>query len=203
MSFTWLKLFPHILPFQVNLQAILKWTENISITDPVVTALSPFPLLWQTADWRGHHWPLKETWKTAGWLSCFRLQDRTCQFCTFTTASQFYWLKSKTHMTTRVLLGSPIFILHIWCNINYCILQRAISKCWHISEQNSSVTHVEKVVDGDLATFILWAPDFGPSNMAEWKAVLPLQRTRGFEKTGNFWKIIMLMNSLSMYNTKN
>ena len=30
---------------------------------------SPFPRLWQRADGRGHHWPLKETWQTAGWLS--------------------------------------------------------------------------------------------------------------------------------------
>ena len=58
--------------------------------------------VWQGADGRGHHWPLKETWQTAGWLSRSRLQDSTCQFRNFTTYSQFYWLNCITHMTTRV-----------------------------------------------------------------------------------------------------
>ena len=73
---------------------------------------SPYPLLWQRADRGGHHLPLKETWQTAGWLSRSRFRDRTCQFRNFTTDSQFYWLKCKTHMTTCVpskhkILGCP------------------------------------------------------------------------------------------------
>ena len=50
---------------------------------------SPFSWLWQTADSRRHHWPLKETWQKAGWLSSSRLQDPTWQFCNFTTDSPF------------------------------------------------------------------------------------------------------------------
>ena len=73
--------------------------------------------------------------------------------------------------------------------------------CPEVSVQNSSVVHIEIVVDGDWETFILWAPDFGPA-----RVVLPLQENTwiklDFEKTGNFRKLIKLMNSLSMYNTK-
>ena len=42
--------------------------------------------------------------------------------------------------------------------------------CPEVSVQNSSVVHIEIVVDGDWETFILWAPDFGPA-----RVVLPLQ----------------------------
>ena len=43
--------------------------------------------------------------------------------------------------------------------------------------QNSSVMHVEQVVDGDRETFIMWAPDFGPSSS-----------TNGANRTRGCWK---------------
>ena len=83
---------------------------------------TPFPLLWQRADARRHHWPSKETWQIAGWLSWSLLWDQTwqiagwlswsllwdqtCQFSNIWTDSQFLRvelsLKYKIHMTTRV-----------------------------------------------------------------------------------------------------
>ena len=71
-----------------------------------------------------------------------------------------------------------------------------------VSVQNSSVMHVENVVDGDWATFILWAPDFGPSS-SRWQSKGSTAIPVDFPKTGIFRKLIKLMNSLSMYNTKN
>ena len=75
--------------------------------------------LWQRADRGGHHWPLKETWQIAGWLSRSRRRDRTCQFRNFTTDSQFYWMKCKTHMTTCVPSKHPILCRPWRCSPAY------------------------------------------------------------------------------------
>ena len=57
-----------------------------------------------------------------------------------------------------------------------------------VSIQNSSVMHVEKVVDGDRATFIMWAPDFGPSSSTNGSTAFE-QDTWMSEKKRNFLKI--------------
>ena len=67
---------------------------------------SPFPRLWQRADGRRHHLPLKETWQTAGWLSRSRLRDWACQFRNFTIRNSTGW--SVIRMTTRVPSMHPI-----------------------------------------------------------------------------------------------
>ena len=48
--------------------------------------------------------------------------------------------------------------------------------------------HVEKVVDGDRATFIMWAPDFGPSSSTNGSTAFE-QDTWMSEKKRNFLKI--------------
>ena len=75
---------------------------------------------------------------------------------------------------------------HFRCERDFCILQSAIScttspmgfgvsqiafeepSFWQrgpkVSVPNSSVVHIQKVVDGYWAKFILWAPDFGLSS---------------------------------------
>ena len=60
--------------------------------------------------------------------------------------------------------------------------------CPWVSVQNSSVMHVENVVDGDWATFIMWAPDFGPSSGTNGSTAFK-QDTWMLEKRRNFWNL--------------
>ena len=111
------------------------------------TLFPPFPWLWQRADGRRHHWPLKEFWQTAGWLSCSRLRDQTCQFCNFTTDSQFYRVEvycshdnscSKQSIQFFVVFDAAVQTQHVTNHIVkvrvILMVQSSILVFWHCLE---------------------------------------------------------------------
>ena len=131
---------PHIF---FRFKSLSRRSRNDRISASLIPmTLKVFSISSQRADGIRHHYLLKETWQTAGWLSRSRLRDRTCQFRNFTTDSQFYWLRCKTRTTTRVPSKHPILCRPWHCRPDAAYNQSPCGSSSHTDGQGTELSDI-------------------------------------------------------------